>query len=131
MVYVLIVKALSRSRRFQPGEGSSLGLLRDCTTSPINRLQHYFKVFTCTFQRANHPEHEEGDGRVDLLEHPQQNVDVGLEDDRPDQDDDASNIILAVKHKTWIVSEYEGRPGNENLNYFEAFCYFNIAPTGL
>ena len=26
------------SRRFQPGEGPSRGLLRDCTTSPINRF---------------------------------------------------------------------------------------------
>ena len=26
---------------FQPGEGPSRGLLRDCTTSQINRLQHY------------------------------------------------------------------------------------------
>ena len=26
----------------QPGEGPSRGLLRDCTSSPINRLQHYF-----------------------------------------------------------------------------------------
>ena len=25
----------------QPGEGPSRGLLRDCTTSPINRLQHW------------------------------------------------------------------------------------------
>ena len=30
-------------RRFQPGEGPSRGLLHDCTTSPINRLQHYSK----------------------------------------------------------------------------------------
>ena len=28
----------SASRRFQPGEGPSRGLLRDCTTSPINRV---------------------------------------------------------------------------------------------
>ena len=28
----------SASRRFQPGEGPSRGLLRDCTTSPINRF---------------------------------------------------------------------------------------------
>ena len=33
------VKAVSS--RFQPGEGPSRGLLRDCTTLPINRLQHY------------------------------------------------------------------------------------------
>ena len=32
---------MSDSRCFQPGEGPSRGLLRDCTTSPINRLQHY------------------------------------------------------------------------------------------
>ena len=29
---------MSASRRFQPGEGPSRGLLRDCTTSPINRF---------------------------------------------------------------------------------------------
>ena len=28
----------SASRHLQPGEGPSRGLLRDCTTSPINRL---------------------------------------------------------------------------------------------
>ena len=28
----------STSRRFQPGEGPSRGLLRDCTTSPIIRF---------------------------------------------------------------------------------------------
>ena len=35
---VLIANSVKelRSRHFQPGEG----LLRDCTTSPINRLQH-------------------------------------------------------------------------------------------
>ena len=31
--YVLTLKCESASRRFQPGEG----ILRDCTTSPINR----------------------------------------------------------------------------------------------
>ena len=30
----------SSSSRFQPEQGPSRGLLRDCTTSPINRLQH-------------------------------------------------------------------------------------------
>merc|ERR1712155_243953 len=29
---------LLASRRFQPGEGPSRGLLRDCTNSPINRF---------------------------------------------------------------------------------------------
>ena len=32
------LKCESTSRRFQPGEGPSRGLLRDCTTSPINRF---------------------------------------------------------------------------------------------
>ena len=32
------MKPLAASRRFQPGEGPSRGLLRDCTTSPINRF---------------------------------------------------------------------------------------------
>ena len=32
------VKCESASRRFQPGEGPIRGLLRDCTTSPINRF---------------------------------------------------------------------------------------------
>ena len=32
------MKALVGSRRFQPGEGPSRGLLRDCTTSPISRF---------------------------------------------------------------------------------------------
>ena len=32
------LKCESASRRFQPGEGPSRGLLRDCTTSPINRF---------------------------------------------------------------------------------------------
>ena len=31
------------SRRFQPGEGPSRGLLRDCTTSPINRFAALIK----------------------------------------------------------------------------------------
>ena len=31
----------SACKHFQPGEGPSRGLLRDCTNSPINRLQHY------------------------------------------------------------------------------------------
>ena len=31
-------KCESASRRFQPGEGPSRGLLRDCTISPINRF---------------------------------------------------------------------------------------------
>ena len=29
---------MKASRRFQPGDGPSRGLLHDCTTSPINRL---------------------------------------------------------------------------------------------
>ena len=33
-----VVQSRSASRRFQPGEGPSRGLLRDCTTSPINRF---------------------------------------------------------------------------------------------
>ena len=37
----MCLKCESASRRFQPGEGPSRGLLRDCTTSPINSLQHY------------------------------------------------------------------------------------------
>ena len=32
------LKCESASRHFQPGEGPSRGLLRDCTTSPINRF---------------------------------------------------------------------------------------------
>ena len=32
------LKCESASRRFQPGEGPSRGLLRDCSTSPINRF---------------------------------------------------------------------------------------------
>ena len=35
-----------RSIHFQPGEGPSRGLLRDCTTSPINRLH-------CSILRVN------------------------------------------------------------------------------
>ena len=35
---VSIVSYSRPSRRFQPGEGPSSGLLRDCTTSPINRF---------------------------------------------------------------------------------------------
>ena len=34
----MCLKCESASRRFQPGEGPSRGLLRDCTTSPINRF---------------------------------------------------------------------------------------------
>ena len=33
------------SRHFQPGECPRRGLLRDCTTSPINRLQHQSQHF--------------------------------------------------------------------------------------
>ena len=40
---VLNVKALT-SRRIQPGKGPSRGLLRDYKTSPINRLQLYWRV---------------------------------------------------------------------------------------
>ena len=32
------MKGESASRRFKSGEGPSRGLLRDCTTSPINRF---------------------------------------------------------------------------------------------
>ena len=35
------MKAVVASSHFQPGEGPSRGLLRDCTTLLINRLQHY------------------------------------------------------------------------------------------
>ena len=34
----MCLKRESGSSRFQPGEGPSRGLLRDCTTSPINRF---------------------------------------------------------------------------------------------
>ena len=34
----MCLKCESASMHFQPGEGPSRGLLRDCTTSPINRL---------------------------------------------------------------------------------------------
>ena len=39
--------------RFQPGEGPSRGLLRDCT-SPINRLQHYLAIPGLTARVAQH-----------------------------------------------------------------------------
>ena len=34
-------------KRFQPGEGPSRGLLRDCTTSPINRLSTALVTTAC------------------------------------------------------------------------------------
>ena len=34
------LKCESASRHFKPREGPSRDLLRDCTTLPINRLQH-------------------------------------------------------------------------------------------
>ena len=43
------MKCESANRRFQPGEGPSRGLLRDCTTSPINRLQHKNSFTECFF----------------------------------------------------------------------------------
>ena len=39
------LKCESASRRFQPGEGPSRGLLRDCTTSPINRFAALCKMY--------------------------------------------------------------------------------------
>ena len=45
IVSKLILKCESSSSCFQPGEGPSRGLLGDCTTSPINRLQHYTLYF--------------------------------------------------------------------------------------
>ena len=36
------LKCESASRRFKLGEGPSRGLLRDCTTSPINRFAALF-----------------------------------------------------------------------------------------
>ena len=52
------------SRRFQPGEGPSRGLLRDCTTSPINRFAalnwiiyidapHKTSMFSIKFNKEN------------------------------------------------------------------------------
>ena len=37
------------SRRFQPGEGPSRGLLRDCTPSPINRFAALILSVSITF----------------------------------------------------------------------------------
>ena len=37
--------------RFQPGKGPSRGLFHDCTTSPINRLQHYLMSSLATFSQ--------------------------------------------------------------------------------
>ena len=37
-----MLKCENGSICFQPGEDLSRGPLRDCKTSPINRLQHYF-----------------------------------------------------------------------------------------
>ena len=43
---VLNVKALVGTLNQEKGEGPSRGLLRDCTTLPINRVQHYH--YRCT-----------------------------------------------------------------------------------
>ena len=37
------------NRRFQPGEGPSRGLLRDCTTSPINRFTALTQTHTWAY----------------------------------------------------------------------------------
>ena len=37
------------SSHFQPGEGPGNGLLRDCTTSPINRFAALIKTKSITF----------------------------------------------------------------------------------
>ena len=51
-----MLKCESASRRFQPGEGPSRGLLRDCTTSPINRFAALifmsFSQISCTGKLA-------------------------------------------------------------------------------
>ena len=40
----VLIDCESGTSRFQPEEGPFRGLLRDCTTSPINRLQHYSRA---------------------------------------------------------------------------------------
>ena len=40
------LKCESARRGYQPGEGTSRGLLRDCTTLPINRFAALFIIFT-------------------------------------------------------------------------------------
>ena len=43
---------------FQPGEGPSRGLLCDCTTSPMNRLQHRSRVHWWTRQLTTRHRHQ-------------------------------------------------------------------------
>ena len=43
----MCLKCESGSSRFLPGEGPSRGLLRDCTTSPINRSNYY--IYSCLY----------------------------------------------------------------------------------
>ena len=52
-------KCESASRRFQPGEGPSRGLLHDCTTSPINRYAAlYLRGLADVAGLVNPPEQE-------------------------------------------------------------------------
>ena len=51
------LKCESASRHFQPGEGPSRGLLRDCTTSLINRFAalSLIRCLVCASARATSP----------------------------------------------------------------------------
>ena len=65
---VLVV--LKCERRFQPGEGPSRGLLRDCTTSPINRFAalHLVQPQPATSQPT---ERQQNPIKIELLCQPQ------------------------------------------------------------
>ena len=50
---------------------------------------------------------------MNILEHPEDNVDIGLQDDGAEEDNHPRNVVLVVQLETGVIAEYEWGLDNE------------------
>ena len=51
---------------------------------------------------------------MNILEHPEHDVDVGLEDDGAEEDNYPRNVVLVVQFEAGVIAEYERWLDNEH-----------------
>ena len=66
------------------------------------------RIFVTTLSHTS--EHHQCDREMKALEFPEDDVDIGLEQDGANEVDGGSDIVLVIHHVTGVVAEYERRP---------------------
>ena len=75
------------------------------------KLGIYDKIFsikrqTWTFNSSNHTKDQKCNGEVNILQHPKNDVDIGLEEGAG-KHDNAGDVVLGVHSEAGIISKYE------------------------